>query len=95
MYKFTLFELDQWYHVAVVLAPYNMRFYVNGALTHIETYYFTVPGSNEPYYIGKDPPEATLDYHNGKLDDLCLYNRSLSDAEILSLYQYGGWSGSR
>lgn len=88
------FQLEQWYFVAVVIDSWNMRFYVNGELTYICPYTIPIYSSQEPYFIGKDPPEATLEYHNGKLDDIRVYNRALNGSEVQELYNEGGWTAN-
>jgi gliding motility-associated-like protein len=41
--------------------------------------------SNNPLYIGRDDAGA-LDYYTGKIDDIRIYNRALSYAEVTTLY---------
>jgi hypothetical protein len=33
-------------------------------------------------------------FFNSVIDDICIYNRVSSDAEIQSIYQQGGWTGN-
>lgn len=41
---------------------------------------------NSPLIIGKDIP-GLVEYANGKIDEIRIYNRALSDSEIKFLYQ--------
>ncbi len=65
--------------------------YINGALvdskieTDVNAYLRT---SNEPMYIGRNGSQDVY-YIQGKLDDLRIYNRALTDAEIKALYEKG------
>jgi predicted amidohydrolase len=76
----------QWHHVAVVLDADQRqgRMYFNGVLDHTV---FNVPDvriNSDPLYIGRgDPGNPTK--INGQIDDVRLYTRALSDAEIATL----------
>jgi hypothetical protein len=39
-------------------------------------------------------PSNTLDDFKGTIDDIRIYNRALTDAEIEILYHEGGWIGN-
>jgi gliding motility-associated-like protein len=42
---------------------------------------------NTDLYIGADPHNL-IEYMQGKLDEICIYNRALTDSEIACLYHY-------
>ncbi len=81
------FNLNQWYHIAVVINNNQVQLFVDGNLTATFTSpsgTFTSSTSN-PLTIGKSDPGLT-GYFNGKLDEIHLYDRTLTAAEIVTLY---------
>ena len=84
----------KFHHVAVTVqrnSTTGLRFYVDGQL--ISTFDPTsVPGdlSNTwPLRIGNHPTTNLLCFYNGIIDEVSLYNRSLSSNEIASIYNAG------
>ncbi len=89
--------VNTWHHVAVVFDDTSIAnepsFYIDGVLQTVfaenqkpdALYYADV---SDPLYIGGRQPEydRTL---NGTIDEVMLYNRSLSPAEIRQLYHKG------
>ena len=77
-----------WCHIVMIYENLNCRLYLNGA---------QILGNGNPLFgnqsidletsisIGKDPWGAT-EYHYGKVDDIAIYNRALSAAEVSALY---------
>ena len=90
----SIFMLNQWYQVAIVCNENTIQFYMNGAQTHTAQANVTIDSNSEPLLIGKDPP-GYIDYLVGKLDDLRIYNRALTEPEIQALYHESGWTGSK
>jgi hypothetical protein len=77
---------NQWTHVAAVLDGTAMRIYVNGtkdSASNETSFSGTYAGSGSNVAIGVD---AFSNYFNGVIDDMRVYNRSLSASEIQSLY---------
>jgi hypothetical protein len=73
---------NNWYHVAVVVEPANQhaKIYINGELDHRVIAVATGGINSDPVYIGQySPGQTTID---GRIDDVRLYTRALSDAEI-------------
>ena len=67
--------------------------YVNGEL--VSTYQEFDPSvilrkSSYSMYFGRNGSSSVY-YVKGKMDDLRIYNRVLSESEIQSLYHEGGW----
>jgi len=81
---------DVWQHVAVVFdSSYDAHFYVNG--TFVETVAGSAPivaNTDDPLYIGMTTTTGGSPYQlfNGQMDELAVYGRSLSLAEIYSIY---------
>lgn len=75
-----------WHHIACTYDGSNLRIYVDGKEQGISPYsYGTSYIPNEPLYIGRDPYGSR--YFTGELDDIRIYNRSLSAEEVQTLYQ--------
>lgn len=77
--------LNQWVHFTYVLSKSSVKVYINGRLkeTYETTPDFTTTNTQD-IYIGK-----FSDYWypiSGTLDDIRIYNRALSDAEVQALY---------
>jgi len=79
-------ELNQWYHFALTRTSSTFNLYVNGDLFYTETATITVPDALAPLTIGE--AEGNFSF-KGILDDVRLYDRALTGAEILSIYQAG------
>jgi hypothetical protein len=90
-YELSTFITNHWYHVAVTYDGSYVRFYVDGEMTRSYPSSISLNSNSEPLQIGEDLA-GDDEYMNGKLDNLGIYNRALSDAEIQALYHEGGWS---
>lgn len=83
------FKLNTWYHVAVVAAEDEYRFYVNGEKLA------TLPVTHAPKDIGSDVVMANYlgksqfedPYFNGIMDEFYLFAEPLGDDEIIALMQ--------
>jgi parallel beta-helix repeat protein len=80
-----------WTHVAVVYSNGTTTAYVNGASTTITWLSDTASGVIRNYVaitqIGRTEYATTPNYFNGSIDDVQMFNRSLSAAQIKALYQ--------
>jgi len=76
--------LNQWYYIQITNDGIKQNFYVNGVLINE-----TIGNNNEfeqSLYFMRHP---TSGYEvDGSLDDIRIYNRALSDAEVKELYEY-------
>jgi PKD repeat protein len=79
------FNLDtnKWIHVAFVVFPDSVRLYRNGESWTYKGNFKDFNLSETPWEIGKGVPGQCGDF-SGELDELKLYNRSLSEQEIRS-----------
>jgi len=84
----TSISLNQWVSIAVSISGTNCKLYKNGILVDqsSSTSSFGFSNSN-PLYIGRDDP-GFVDYFTGKIDDIRIYNRTLSANEINEIYLY-------
>ena len=80
----------RWYHVVSLWDGNKAQVYIDGQLvvTDVVTPSTISYPSVAGLYIGYD---SQMGYYQGKLDDIRIYNRVLSQTEIDSLYHEGGW----
>ena len=85
----------KWHHILAVIAPSGgMAMYLDGVLesdTDISSE--ATDSRNEVTNIGVFG-DSNNRYFNGVIDDIRIYNRALSAAEISALYTEGGWTGT-
>jgi hypothetical protein len=80
---------NEWTHFIVMRKNNEYFLYVNGK-------YIGQKIDNSPdlpnsvgWTLGK--PIGVMDYYNGRMDDIRIYNRSLTSEEIETLYHENGW----
>jgi hypothetical protein len=81
-----------WRHVAAVYDGVDMRIYVDGALANNgsnnpKAYTGGIFDSSAAFRLGSRQGGAT--YYDGLMDEAAVFDRALSAAEVLSIYQYG------
>jgi PKD repeat protein len=79
---------NTWHFVCGTRNNSGYKIYVDGALEGQKTDTRAVSGSTYNMHIGHQGAWAS--YFNGKIDDVRIYNRALSAAEIVLLYQDSG-----
>lgn len=78
------YVVNQWEHYVCMFINGVMRIYRNGVLETSATYSHTGALSTVlPFYIGKD---IGTSYFNGSIDDVAIWNRSLTNCEIQKMY---------
>lgn len=70
---------DGWHHIAGVYSGASLLLYVDGTL--IGTVTAPISTANLPLFFGRKPNGAT-NFFTGKLDDVRIFNRQLSQTEI-------------
>jgi len=98
----TTLSADTWYHVAVTLSPngsnMDCTFYLNGSIDNTtgaaQAYgqgTTAIASSGTGYNIGSTAIYVGSNYNffNGKIDEVAIFNRSLSSAEITTIYNSG------
>ena len=78
--------LNTWTHVAVRFAAGAQRIFINGAAAGSASFSGTPLTTGDPLQVGQDQGFAGR-YFNGALDELRVFNRALSDAEVLAMSQ--------
>jgi hypothetical protein len=79
---------DQWTHVVGLYTGSEMRLYINGALVASEAQSGTFRNGPDPFWIGRFPRVNGYDTaYYGKVDEVALYDRALTPAEVAAHYQ--------
>jgi hypothetical protein len=76
---------DQWYHVAATNDGFYLKLYVDGQFKDSDSS-TGLTGVNENAYIGYEPISST--YYMGLIDDVRIYDGTLTAGEIERLYEY-------
>jgi hypothetical protein len=83
-------DVSNWHHyVFIVSQTGNMKqMYCDGAIKINTTYGGTCTNKNKPFLIGGGYSNGTSTQirWNGKIDDVCIYNRALNASEVAALY---------
>lgn len=79
---------DVWYHLVGVADTNQMRFYLNGNNTQTRARNITPATDTSPLLLMKKPSETPV-YINGILDEVRIYERALTTAEIQKHYTEG------
>jgi hypothetical protein len=79
--------LEEWHHVAVTFDEGDVKLYVDGSLEAGGSAPSPLAGNSLPLRIGADSDGQSLFY--GLIDDARVYNRALTEAEILAAMEGG------
>ncbi len=84
--------LNTWYHVAFVRNGNVWNIYVNGTsyANAVDTRTLNYPKDN----VGIGLLPTSLQYFNGKIDEVAIWNRALGANEVLGLYRRGQYYAS-
>jgi hypothetical protein len=74
---------NEWTYVALVVTPNEATIYVNG-VAYTNTDIHNAEAFDTPLVIGQDPNSDSRTF-NGLIDEVCIYNRALSQDEIREL----------
>ncbi|MFO0793489.1 MAG: C25 family cysteine peptidase [Candidatus Brocadiaceae bacterium] len=81
-----IIQSGSFYHISVTgKSGQYMRIYVNGVLAKEKITTQTVDTPTAPGYIGTSWSKSS-ELMNGIIDDVCIYNRALSNQEVLNVY---------
>jgi MSHA biogenesis protein MshQ len=76
--------LNQWTHVAITYESGAQRIYINGVQRAASALTGALSTNNQPLQIGQDQDIAER-FWNGYIDEVALFNRALSAAEVSAL----------
>ena len=74
----------QWHHIVAVYDGSQKQLYVDGAVDAQEPYSSTVSTNNLKVRLGFNS-EYTVGQYDGLLDDIRVFNRGLSQAEVTQI----------
>jgi len=82
--------LNQWHHLVMTYNGSQIKLYVNGTLTSTQNYTGSMNiAGNSGISIGESNQANGYWYHtDGKIDNVGIWNRALTDAEIQQLRNY-------
>jgi hypothetical protein len=80
-------QLNTWQHYVLTYDGAYLRVYRNGVAADSVLASGSIASSSETFYIGNQIYQGTNYYLDGKLDDVALWNRTLSPAEINCIYR--------
>ncbi|MCQ6559573.1 LamG-like jellyroll fold domain-containing protein [Paenibacillus mendelii] len=83
-----------WNHYAAVYDGSKHKLYRNGILMSEKTGGFE-PSDDEPLYIGRKATDEPYFFFRGAIDDIRIYDRPITDDEIVALYTENGWSNPK
>ncbi|MFZ1261378.1 MAG: LamG domain-containing protein, partial [Chitinophagaceae bacterium] len=94
-YAYPAAPLNNWYHWVLTINGSVQKIYVNGQLKSTDnTFGGSTAVSGKDFSLGTITSisgtapytDANVDYLNGKLDDVRIYDAAMSDAQVLQLY---------
>ena len=79
------FDRDQWHHVVLTFdgSLDTINLYVDNTGPYTNTSTDSIAGLDNEWFVGSN---WFSDYWNGMIDDVIIYERALSDAEVRALY---------
>lgn len=89
-----MLSANRWYHVVSILDDNTLKFYVDGELESTSTVSGQLTQSALELTIGRTATSGYEHSFKGQLDDIRIYDKALSDNEVLSLYHENGWTGN-
>ena len=86
----TMLEVDVWSHNLVVKSGANLTYYRNGE--EVATHEITSgPANPQPLYLGG---QNGVEVFTGLFDEVAIFDRALSEEEVVSIFQTGDNGGS-
>ena len=83
-------SLDQWYMITAVKNSTHMLIYVNGVFDNSHPMSYPVQQSNNaPMVVQAYSENYAISNYNGNVDEFSIWNRSLTAAEVSTLYNNG------
>lgn len=82
---------NTWYHVVGTYDGTEIKLYLNGAPQGTSNVTGKIIASSNDLNIGRDPGNPGVDYRfwNGLIDEVQIYNRALTAAEVAAIYDAG------
>jgi len=87
----SILEEDTWYHIVGTWDGRNHKIYINGLLENSTTPQVEIGNYDSDLYIGSYGGEITQYAIHAVIDDIRIYNKVLSDAEVYELFISTEW----
>jgi hypothetical protein len=78
-------SVNTWYNIVGTYDGNDMKIYINGILDNQKNRVGSIPTGSDNVYVGFNPVGEALRY-NGRIATTQIYNRALSQAEVLQNY---------
>lgn len=82
-------QLNTWQHYVLTYNGTTLALYKDNVLVQSSSASGSISSSAENFYIGKLPFQTSNFQYQGTLDEVCLWNKALTTAEISALYTCG------
>jgi len=82
----TTMSNNQWHFISMTLNGQNCTLYLDGNNIGQGSVSINTIAYNRGFYIGADSVSVPNYFFNGVIDDIAIWNRALSNSEILTLY---------
>jgi predicted ribosomally synthesized peptide with SipW-like signal peptide len=90
LFSNTTLALNTWYHIAATYDGSTARLYINGQLDNSKSAGGDIGDSGGTLYLGHNPLRSGYGVpFKGQMDEIEWFNRTLSQAEIQSIYNAG------
>ncbi len=90
-YSKSLIGNQTWTMLTYIHDSLTSKLYINGVLdTTFANANGVLPQTTDDLFFGKHS-QASTDYFNGSLDDINIYNKTLTQTQVDSLYHIGKW----
>ncbi len=76
---------SNWQYISITYDGLEIKYYLNGVFVSSVNYIGQIFPDNKPLEIGRDA-HGPIEYFDGDIDDLKIYNTALNSAEIYTLY---------
>jgi hypothetical protein len=77
---------EVWYFYAYTFDGSQVRVFLNGKFVYEHNYNGQLTANDMPLEIGRDLPGG-LEYFDGTMDDLRIYDRALDESELIQIYK--------
>ena len=81
-----IINFGSWYNIVGTNISGVNKLYVNGQLQSTTSTFNVVTNSTQPFAIGRIYADFNGYYHNGSTSNITVYNRGLTEAEVLQNY---------
>ena len=85
-FVFTGLQLNTWQHFVMTYDGINLKIYHNGVFGGMIAANGVITLTNQTFYIGQTPWTSAPFFLNGKLDEVSLWSKALTQAEIDCIY---------